>query len=63
MDFIGVLITLVIVGIVFYFADRFVIRPYVADPFKTLIYIVVAIIAVLWLLCALGVYCYHGVHA
>lgn len=62
MDYIGLIITCIILGVIFYLVDRFVIRPYVADPFKTFIYVIVAIFALLWFLCKVGLYCYHGLH-
>jgi hypothetical protein len=63
MDYIGLIITLIILGVIFYLVNRFIIAPYVSEPFKTFIYVVVAIFALLWFLCAAHLYCYSGLHA
>lgn len=59
MDIIQIVIVLIILGIAFWVLQTYVL-PAVADPFKTIIMVVLAIAVILWLLSLIGFG--HGLH-
>ena len=59
MHYLGILITLVIIGIVWAAFDKFV-SPNLNQNIRWVIYVVAGLVIFLWLLCAFGLYCYHG---
>jgi hypothetical protein len=59
VHYIGILVTLVIVGLVWAAFDKLVGKN-LEPNIRWVIYVVACVILFLWLLCAFGLYCYKG---